>query len=235
MFRIHNDGFDWDKFRELTGGKVLLGFSCGKDSLATWLTLRDQKFEVVPHYLQLVPGLEFIERSLRYYERFFGVKIYRVLHQNFNRRLAFGHYQPPDRVSLWRDVQPPLYDYDDVLDGMARTLDCPDPWKCIGTRKAESVLRKRYMKEDGINPRTRIGTPIMDWRKDDVLGVIKANGCLLPVDYEMFGRSFDGLYARYLIPIRDRFPADYQRILNWFPLAEAEVVRYELGVKHGSL
>ena len=41
----------------------------------------------------------------------------------------------------------------------------------------------------------------------------------LPVDYEMFGRSFDGIDYRFISPIKERFPDDYARILEWFPMA----------------
>jgi tRNA(Ile)-lysidine synthase TilS/MesJ len=40
--------------------KVLLAFSCGKDSLATWLQLRDDGFEVVPYFCYLIPDLGFV-------------------------------------------------------------------------------------------------------------------------------------------------------------------------------
>ena len=39
------------------GRPVLLAFSCGKDSIAAWLAMRDMGIEVVPAYLYYVPGL----------------------------------------------------------------------------------------------------------------------------------------------------------------------------------
>ena len=50
---------------------------------------------------------------------------------------------------------------------------------------------------------------------------------LLPVDYHMFGRTFDGIDYRFLAPLKKNRPADYQKVLDWFPLAEMEVWRYE--------
>ena len=53
--------------------KTLLAFSCGKDAVAAWLAIRDRFDEVIPYYLYLVPHLEFVDESIDYYERFFGV------------------------------------------------------------------------------------------------------------------------------------------------------------------
>ncbi len=66
-------------------GTVILSFSAGKDSLAAWLLLRELGFDVVPVYKWLVPGLLFVERSLAYYESFFGTRIRRYPHPSFYR------------------------------------------------------------------------------------------------------------------------------------------------------
>lgn len=47
----------------------------------------------------------------------------------------------------------------------------------------------------------------------------------LPVDYKLFGRTFDGIDYRFLKPIKENFPRDYEKIITWFPLAELELFR----------
>ena len=61
-----------------------------------------------------------------------------------------------------------------------------------------------------------------------VADVIKRAGVELPVDYAWFGRSFDGIDARFLVPLKQHAPRDYQRVLEVFPLAELEVFRHGL-------
>jgi hypothetical protein len=51
--------------------------------------------------------------------------------------------------------------------------------------------------------------------------------CKLPIDYHLFGRSFDGMDYRFLKPIKDNFPKDFEKILEWFPLADLEIFRAE--------
>ena len=44
----------------------------------------------------------------------------------------------------------------------------------------------------------------------------------LPIDYQWFGRSFDGIDMRFLGPLREHSPKDYQTLLDWFPLADLQ-------------
>ena len=53
------------------------------------------------------------------------------------------------------------------------------------------------------------------------------NDVKLPIDYEMFGKSFDGLDYRFLKPIKERFPEDYAKIKEFFPLIDLEILRYD--------
>lgn len=69
--------------------------------------------------------------------------------------------------------------------------------------------------------------PVWDWKKARLVEEITRAGVKLPVDYKVWGRSFDGLDARFLIPMKKHFPRDYARVLEWFPLAEADVFRAE--------
>ena len=45
------------------GRPVLLSFSCGKDSIAAWITLEEHGFEVEPFYMAQIPGMAFVEAS----------------------------------------------------------------------------------------------------------------------------------------------------------------------------
>jgi len=70
---------------ELSGGNTLLAFSCGKDSIVAWLKLRKYFKKIVPYYMYCVPNLEFVEKSLRYYEDWFGCHIARMPHPSLYR------------------------------------------------------------------------------------------------------------------------------------------------------
>ena len=104
-----------------------------------------------------------------------------------------------------------------------------DTWVADGVRAADSIVRRASFTQHGaMKPASRKVSPIYDWLKAEVMGAINQANIALPIDYQWFGRSFDGIDHRFLKPIHDNAPDDYQRILEWFPLAELELVRAEM-------
>ena len=210
--------------------ETMLAFSTGKDAIAAWLAIRDRFERVHPYYLYLVPGLEFVDESLAYYERFFGVKITRLPHPSLHRWLAGGFtFQPPERLAVIQQAELPLHDYADIRKVMIEDHGLqPDMLVADGVRAADSPMRRVAIKRHGsISAKHGRYHPIWDWLKADLIECFRRSGVKLPQDYQMFGRSFDGLDARFLVPLKRHRPADYRRVLDWFPLAELSVWRWE--------
>lgn len=209
--------------------ETLLAFSTGKDAIAAWLAIRDHFEAVHPYYLYLVPGLEFVDESLAYYERFFGARIARLPHPSLHRWLNACVFQPPERASVILQAGLPMHDYSDIRKVMIedRGLQA-DMLVADGVRAADSPMRRIAIGRHGpISLAQGRYHPIWDWRKADLVAEFERSGVRLPEDYRMFGRSFDGLDARFLVPLKRHRPQDYRRVLDWFPLAEFEVDRWE--------
>ncbi|CAK7070011.1 MAG: hypothetical protein KER_03073 [Kerstersia gyiorum] len=210
--------------------QTLLAFSCGKDAIAAWLAIRPHFDRVVPYYLYLVPGLEFVEEALDYYERFFGCRILRFPHPSLYRMLNNFVFQPPERCLVIEQASLPKFDYSDIREvivdseGMAEATLVAD-----GVRAADSPMRRLAMVTHGpISERQHKYHPIWDWKKADLVACFRKHGVKLPVDYKLFGRTFDGIDLRFLLPLKKHRPADYRRILDYFPMADLEVRRYEM-------
>ena len=209
--------------------ETLLAFSTGKDAIAAWLAIRDSFDAVHPYYLYLVPGLEFVEESLAYYEQFFGVKIARLPHPSIHRWLNNFTFQPPERCAVIEQAALPEFDYRDIRKvmiedrGLSETMLVAD-----GVRAADSPMRRIAIKTHGpISLNQGRYHPVWDWLKADLIACFRKHGVKLPEDYKLFGRSFDGLGLRFLLPLKKHRPADYRKILEWFPLADLEVFRWE--------
>jgi hypothetical protein len=216
--------------RAETGPKTLLAFSTGKDSIAAALAIRDAFDEVIPFYLYLVPGLEFVEESLDYYERtlFGGRRIIRMPHPSLYRWLNSYLYQPPHRAEVIHAARLPDFDYRDVHDLIRDHHKARKALVATGVRAADSPMRRVSIMQHGAILRSKGEYfPVWDWKKDRLVAEIERAKVKLPVDYRVFGRTFDGLDARFLIPMRKHLPRDYARVLDWFPLAEADVFRAE--------
>jgi hypothetical protein len=211
----------------LVGQTVLLAFSRGKDSIAAWLALRDAGVRVVPYHLFLVPGLEWVAESLAYYEDWFGTPILNLPHPSLYRWLANFVFQPPERCRVIEAARIVVPTYGDVNAMIREHYQLPaDTWVCDGVRAADSPNRRTTIRSHGpVNEGRRTLKIVWDWRKQHVMDAISIAGVELPADYAWFGRSFDGVDRRFLEPIRRHAPADYARILEWFPLADVELHR----------
>jgi hypothetical protein len=208
---------------------TLLAFSCGKDAIAAWLAIRPHFERVVPYYLYLVPNLEFVDEALDYYERRFGTKIYRLPHVSVNRMLNAMTFQPPERCQVIQQCELAEPSYDDIRADIAKAEGLrADILVADGVRAADSPMRRLAINTHGpISWRQHKYHPVWDMRKAELLDMFRREKVRLPIDYKLFGRTFDGIDLRFLLPIKKHFPRDYQRILDWYPLAELEVFRWQ--------
>jgi hypothetical protein len=209
------------------GRPVLLAFSRGKDSIAAWLALRDAGVNVVPYHLHLIPGLDFVAESLAYFEGKFGTAILDLPHPSLYRWLANAMFQPPERVRVLEAANIQVPTYQDVQTLIRDQLGLPqDTWVCDGVRAADSPTRRTSLMQHGpVSEARRTQKVVWDWKIAHVRDAVRHHDVKLPLEYAWFNRSFDGLDKRFLEPIRKHAPADYSRILQWFPLADLEFDR----------
>lgn len=209
---------------------VFLAFSAGKDSVATWLAIRGKFKRIIPYHMYLIPGLSFVEEGIAYYEKVFRTKVLRLPHPSLHRMLNNFTFQPPERCAVIERAALPDFEYYDVFTALCDDygLDPQEVMTASGVRAVDSPMRWMHFRKRGaITWSTRTFYPVFDWRKDYLIQQIREAKVKLPPEYKYFGRSFDGLDLRFLLPIREHFPKDYKKILRWFPLAELEIFRYE--------
>ena len=96
---------------------------------------------------------------------------------------------------------------------------------------AASYIRMPLAPEDqkygALNDNRWTFFPIFDWTKQQTIDAIRDSGVKLPIDYKLFGRSFDGLDWRFMKPLKEHLPDDYAKVVEWFPMVELEVKRIE--------
>jgi hypothetical protein len=209
---------------------ILLGFSMGKDSLATFHQVRRYwpLENIHGYYLHVHPHLGWINRQLDYYRRELGISIRNVTHRFVHRQLGFALHQPPHHrpviaAARWSEVE-----YHNIYWAIANDADVLDerPWVAQGVRAADSPIRRIVISQRGPhNIGQRVFYPIHDDRKADVVRRLHDLGVKLPVDYRLWGRTFDGLDYRFVKPLAEHFPEDYERLLELWPLVETAFIR----------
>lgn len=217
------------RVRAEIGPRCILSFSLGKDSIAALLAIREHFDEVVPYYLYLIPGLEFVAESIDYFERVIGRQIVQLPHPSLYRMLNNFVYQPLDRVPVIQAAQLPPFDYLDIRRIVVEREGLPsNSLVASGVRAADSPMRRLAFSTHGAISRTQMQWyPVWDWNKARLVDTIARAGIRLPVDYDLFGRSFDGIDLRFLAPLKRHRPADYARILEFFPLADLTLWQLE--------
>ena len=213
---------------------VLLSFSGGKDAWGTWIAIRDH-FNVTPFYYYIVPGLEIIDEYLSRCEKRVG-KIRQYPHPMLYDMLTSCTAQAPQRCWTIEHLELPRFTKDDLHRCVEN--DCGFPEKscyvALGLRAADSIMRGSYFKKHGpVDDKRKVLSPIWDWNKARLLEELKTDGVKLYKEYEFFGRTFDGPVLLYSWGLKKHSPRDYARLLEWFPMLEAEVWRYERHLAKG--
>jgi hypothetical protein len=218
----------------ISDSSVLVSFSGGKDSICTMLQCQKFFKHVTPVYMYGIPDLEFINRGLDYFEQFFGVKIWRMPSPSLYTQLRNLIFQPPEHCAVIEEANLIEFDYDFLFDAMVDILGISQQtYVAIGVRASDSLNRWSAIQQYGaVNMDRKSFFPIYDWKKDRIIETIRSSGVKLPDEYRHFGRSYDGLDWRFLHKIKEFYPEDYQRILEWFPLAELELKRIEYRKRH---
>lgn len=202
--------------------------SRGKDALASWLVLREHGFNVVPFHLSVIPGLEFVLESLAEIERKFDAKVIDLPHPALFRMLDACVFQPPERIAIINEHNPKMPTYDQIYADVRQLSSSPDTsMVASGVRANDSTVRRLSFQQHGhVRAKKQTFFPCWNFNKADVMALIRRHGVLLPADYTMFGRSFDGIDRRFLEPLKQYRPRDYALVLEWFPLSELELYRH---------
>lgn len=211
--------FDPIKTHSTMTRDINVAFSGGKDSIVT-LDLSMRYFDNVrPFFMYLVPGLEFQENTLRKYEKYYDVEILRVPHPDLADFMRYGTFRPAD-FSVPHIKMKDVYSHVRQETGIA--------WISAGERINDSLVRRAMIKNSGTVDFKRFRMfPLAYWDKYEVMTYIRRKKLVLPRDSAELGFSFSSLSGEELSKIKQVFPKDYERILEYFPLAEVSVYRYK--------
>ena len=196
---------------------VIVAYSGGKDSLVV-MDLACKSFRRVVGVLwYMFPGLKRNQDAIDYAKTRWGVEVLTYPDPMLIESARAGHYRP--EPSKWLQ-QFPKSDLATVQ-AMARQ---DSGLKLILTGQRQSDFNKRKMAHR-VGKSTKILHPISRWSKYDVLAYLKRNDISIPDSHRDAG-GID-LTAPSLLYMHDHYPDDFQKVLRYFPLAQAVVKRRE--------
>lgn len=211
--------------------EVIVGFSCGKDSVVT-LDLCFKHFKkIYVYFMYLIPGLTFQERYIEFIEKRYKINVLRMPHWQLSGMMQNAS------LRYWTDktVNLPSVNATDAENYARRKLGCK--WIATGEMKVDSMNRRGMLSANkGLSLKRKRIYPLSDWSTINVFNYMKRNKLPLSLDYALFGcksrgGSFGRLWAEELLAIKKAYPEDYHAILNYFPFAEAQVKRHEYKIE----
>lgn len=219
-----------ERAKSLGIDQVIVGVSCGKDSIATLDLCHKHLSRVAAYFLYLVPGLSFQERYLSYLERRYApLQILRLPHWSLSRLFRGNTFRFVHRGSYKTRI---LHARD--TDAYLRQQTGID-WIATGEKACDSVERNAMIRRvDGVDTRRRRFWPLAYWQQASTYNHLKTNAIALPPDYSLSAASFQpssscsfgDLWYRDIAWVKERYPADFAKIVELFPLLPAQLIRY---------
>lgn len=207
--------------------KVVLSFSCGKDSIAGWICLRECGIDVVPVYKFQFPDLQFEQNTVKFYEGYFGCKIHQVPHRSFYSIFNQLLFQDPFGIRLIEDLD--IFEHpsnDEILNRWKKQNGCEADTTCLCIKKPDSAQRAiRIVKAGEITCDRRFIYPMANCGDQMVFTILRKFKCPLPSFYKDIGESFDTLRIPVMDWIKKNSPEDWSKIKRWMPLIETEYGR----------
>lgn len=207
---------------------IMVGFSGGKDACCT-LDLCHKFFpQVQAYFLYIIPGLEFQESYLRFFERKYSLTIHRLPSPTISAWLREGGYRLPSaQAASARKIK--LIDIQNHL-----RLRTGIDWFATGEKAIDSIERNAMIRNKrGIDPKRRMIWPCAYWNDAAIFSHLKRENIPLPPDYRFSAgenykpRSFGSMGPTELTFIREHYPRDYAKIVEMFPLLPANLLNTE--------
>jgi hypothetical protein len=119
----------------------------------------------------------------------------------------------------------------DLKTGYAYAMSVCEANVCAtGMKDADGLPRRHFfanIRDGGNLFWNRLVHPVREWNKKDVLDYLQVNNIPIPEAEPGAVTTGVGLVHDALCWLHDRHPADFQKLLKWYPYAEAAIKRRE--------
>lgn len=211
-----------NNLKKETDKVILFHSGTGKDSIALLEMLHD-KFDVVPVFMYLVPGLEYENRYINWAEKKYKVEFIKTPHYALNSFIKHGY------LGIKKDESITLSKISKIDAEIRRKNNVE--WSVFGYKKNDALHRRFMLNEckNGLNLKSNKGYPLMDYSNSDILKFISDNTLIPPFSYGTLKPSSgcDVSTPEFLSYLEKKYPDDLKKIFNQFPLAEVILFKYK--------
>jgi len=208
-----------DTVRKKTN-RVLLFYSCGKDSIALLHWCAKNFSEVVCVFMYFVKDLEHINKFINFSKKQYpNISFIQRPHYALTYINKSGLFCSPQNTRVLK--------LSDIIQSVR--LETQIEYVFLGMKQSDSMNRRIMLRQyelQAISP-TNLVYPFSLWKDKDVLRYISNNRLPKPIQYsnkKSNGITFDLDVYLYL---REHYPNDLQKILDVYPLSEKILFDYD--------
>jgi phosphoadenosine phosphosulfate reductase len=209
------DLFEDIEYFNKTVKKAVFMFSGGRDSIVLLSLLKKyaETVEITPVFMYFVKGLSFQEKILKHYEKLYDIQIERIPHNDVKWMMA----NDKKRRVRQGDVEAFLRNEYNIS------------MLVYGYRKDESLQRRGMLAhlDHAIDWKFKKAYPLAEWREPHIRKYVQKERLILPDSYRLGYRDINSFKGEALMYVYYNFPEDYKKIIEVYPLLEAERVRFE--------
>lgn len=222
---------DFEKKIDTIRDKVnVLHFSTGADSVACFLKLRENGINPILVYKYFIKNLPMVQNYIDYFERKFNVKVYQIPSTLYVEARACNFWGLPhldweQNLATHSDLANFYVAY--TKDFIDETIDERLGKGCVfhlGLRYTDGLRRYQHLTKHGVQFKNKF-YPIASYKVGDVKDLLNKYDCKLPIEYGLWGISFEGPRAWNLPLLKEHCPETFRMIAEKFPLVKAEMMR----------
>lgn len=206
----------------------ILHFSTGADSVACFLRLREWGIEPYLVYDCFLPHIPMVDNYIDYFEKKFNTHVYRIPSKLYCEHIDNALYQIPVRkretfrnkitpYELWK------YDSNKLRKAILKHFNLRQDKVVFhkGIRVSDGMFRALSIKKHGVYHKDGCFFTIASYFASDVKDILRKYDCKLPIEYSLWGISFEAPRAWNIGLIRQHCPESYEYICKYFPMIKA--------------
>jgi len=205
----------------------ILHFSCGADAVASYLRLKEFAIKPILVYHYFLKDLPMVKNYINWFEKKFNERIFQFPSTLFSEMIYKGLYQYPvkAREKFYNRIGYELQGHSkEKFDKFLADSIGGDVVFHLGLKYTDGLRRYQHLIKNGCYHGNKF-YPIASFQVKDIQDILEKYDCLLPIEYRLWGLSFESPRAWNIPLIKKNCPETYKMILDWFPLIGAEGLR----------
>ena len=210
----------------LTNRVILFHSASGKDSIALLDLCHEYFVEVVCVFMYTVKDLEHINRYIAWAKQKYGygVRFVQIPHYSVFSYIKVGFF------GCEKNPKQKKFTLEEMTDIVRERFGIE--WALFGFKQSDSMNRRLMLRgytNEAINYKTKKAYPLSKHKNAEVLRYIEDNNLIKPETYggEKQSAGADITDINYLLYLRNNYPADLQKVIDFYPMTERLLFDYD--------